>query len=309
MSIISYLEDSLLMEEEDLLVYAKTAPHRYKKYKILKRNSSGTRDIAQPSRELKFIQREIVNYFENILPIHDCAKAYKKGMGIKENALAHMDSPYLLKMDFKEFFPSITPFLFFKTIDKIGVTFDGQEKELLSSLLFYKIRRNSPLRLSIGAPSSPYISNFIMFFFDNEIKELCRIRKINYTRYADDLTFSTKIKDNLYDFPEIVVRYIKSNSLGTIKVNKKKTKFSSKRHNRHVTGITLTNENTLSIGRDRKRLISSMIHKYSLNILKPELVENLLGLLSFAHHIEPNFYLRMQKKYGEDVLARLKEEN
>lgn len=309
MSLVSYLEDSLLMDEEDLIVYAKTAPHRYKKYKISKRNSLETRDIAQPSRELKFIQRQIVNYFEGMLPIHDSAKAYQKGIGIKENAFAHIDSPYLLKMDFKEFFPSITPYLFFKIIDKIGIVFDDNEKRLLSSLLFYKIRRNSPLRLSIGAPSSPFISNFIMFFFDNEIQELCKNRKINYTRYADDLTFSTKIKDNLYDFPEIVANYIKTNSFGTIKTNKRKTKFASKRHNRHVTGITLSNQNTLSIGRDRKRLISSMIHKFSLNLLKPEMIVHLLGLLSFAQHIEPKFYLKMKSKYGEDVLIRLKEES
>ncbi|MCT7085107.1 RNA-directed DNA polymerase, partial [Salmonella enterica subsp. enterica serovar Oranienburg] len=84
----------------------------------------------------------------------------------------------------------------------------------------------------------------------------------NYTRYADDLTFSTNNKDVLFDIPDMLENVLPKYSLGRIRINHEKTVFSSKGHNRHVTGITLTNDNKLSIGRERKRKISAMIHHF-----------------------------------------------
>jgi len=208
-------------------------------------------------------------------------------------------------MDFKDFFPSITPRLFFIVASKAGVDFSTEDRELIANLLFYKIRRNSPLRLSIGAPSSPFISNFVMWLFDNALNDDCKVKKISYSRYADDLTFSTSVKDLLYQVPKDVGALLKLNTHGNIRINKEKTVYSSKRHNRHVTGVTLTNNNQLSIGRERKRLISSMIHKFQYKKLPPEKIEELKGLLAFAKHIEPIFYERMKKKYSQQTVASL----
>ncbi len=109
------------------------------------------------------------------------------------------------------------------------------------------------LVLSIGAPSSPIISNFILYRFDRIITEHCRKLGINYSRYADDLTFSTNEKDILLNFPSKVRKTLSRLYSGQIKVNLKKTVLSSKAHNRHVTGITLSNDGTLSVGREKKR--------------------------------------------------------
>ncbi len=305
MSLLAYLEDELLMDGDELLVYAKTAPHRYKKYTIPKRNSRKVRAIAQPSKELKFIQRAVIEYLESMLPIHESATAYRKGISIRNNAQLHVDGKYLLKMDFKDFFPSITPRLFFNVASNVGVEFSGEDKELIANLLFYKMRRNSPLRLSIGAPSSPFISNFVMWLFDNALNNGCKGKKVVYSRYADDLTFSTNVKDNLYQTPKEVEVLLKLNTYGNIKINKEKTVYSSKGHNRHVTGITLANNNQLSIGRERKRLISSMIHNFKYEKLQPQKIEELKGLLAFAKHIEPTFYERMNKKYGQQIVSFL----
>ena len=99
------------------------------------------------------------------------------------------------------------------------------------------------LVLSIGAPSSPLISNFIMYSFDEELVTICLNKKIMYTRYADDITFSTRIKNNLFELPEIISNLLKEIRKG-VEINSKKTIFTSKAHNRHVTGVTLTNSGT-----------------------------------------------------------------
>jgi RNA-directed DNA polymerase len=97
-------------------------------------------------------------------------------------------------------------------------------------------------------------------------------------------------------------------SLGKIRINHEKTVFSSKGHNRHVTGITLTNDNKLSIGRERKRKISAMIHHFINGKLPADEYNKLIGLLAFAKNIEPSFYKSMVIKYGSDNIHKLQKQ-
>lgn len=304
--IIEHLTESLFMAEHDSIDFALTSPHRYKVYEIPKRNSNKTRTIAHPAKELKFIQRHLAEFLKDKLPVHEAAYAYRNGLGIKDNAFQHLNSKYLLKMDFENFFQSITPSLFFTVAKKKGIVFDKHDKLLLTGLLFWKPKDKNGLVLSIGAPTSPLISNFIMYYFDEKISAECKNKKITYTRYADDITFSTKIKNNLFYLPVFITECLNKQTFGNIKLNEVKTVFTSKAHNRHVTGVTLTNDSGLSIGREKKRLISSMIHKSTLNQLTNEEAARLQGLISYAAHIEPSFRVRMIKKYGIDALNNIK---
>lgn len=309
MSIFSRLADKLLMSEEELLRFALTMPRRYKKYEILKRNGRETRLIAQPSKESKFIQRIIVDELRNILGVHKAATAYEKGTGIRLNALRHLNSRYLLKMDFKNFFPSITPELFFSVAECSGVEFEEVDKIFLEHALFFRSTRRARLRMSIGAPSSPFLSNFIMNTFDQAMMEFCVERNISYTRYADDLTFTTNEKNILFDLPKVVGTLLAEHCFKKIRLNSSKTVFSSKRFNRHVTGVVLTNNNELSIGRERKREIASLINSFRFGALPEDAAMRLKGLIAHAHHIEPNFITRMKQKYSDDVIDAILRQN
>lgn len=306
MNLLYILRNSLFMSDEEIRSFAASSPYRYKVYSIAKRNSQERRIIAHPSRELKFVQRIIVNLLEEQLPIHFTAKAYKKNLSIKDNAQPHVKAKYLLKMDLKKFFPSIQPSLFFRECYIHGVELSDIDKELLEGFLFWKRRRATSLVLSIGAPSSPIISNFILYRFDRIITEHCRKLGINYSRYADDLTFSTNEKDILLNFPSKVRKTLSRLYSGQIKVNLKKTVLSSKAHNRHVTGITLSNDGTLSVGREKKRKLSASIHHFLQNKLSADEIMKLKGDLAHAAFIEPTFLDRMTKKYGSDIISRIK---
>ncbi|VAW68017.1 Retron-type RNA-directed DNA polymerase [hydrothermal vent metagenome] len=311
MQIYQFLCKELSVTRPQIKGFLISAPKRYKVYSIPKR-TSGRRIIAHPAKYLKKCQRALVKLLEQYLKIHDAAYAYKKNTGIKQNAIQHQKSKYLLKMDFQNFFYSITPNLFFQIMEQMNIDIIEEEKKLLTQVLFWSPGKISggKLILSVGAPSSPLISNAIMYYFDNEIDEICRKKNITYTRYADDITFSTKIKNNLFDIPDLVRRLLVDNFSGQITINEGKTVFSSKAHNRHVTGVTITNNETLSIGRERKRYISSLIHKFSLNQLPAEDINYLQGLLAFACDIEPEFKNRMIRKYSlktlNQVMARLR---
>lgn len=302
MCLMSKVAELMLMEKSDLLDFSLSAPHRYKKYYISKRNGAGYRLIAQPSKETKFVQRVVLRELLNILPVHKAAMAYEKGTGIKLNAMHHHANRYLLKMDFKDFFPSITPGLFAQCLQRSNIDFSAEDVLFLQRLLFWRPKRKDTLRLSIGAPTSPFISNFIMVKFDEVVSLYCFKNNIVYTRYADDLTFTSNEKNILFSIPDFVRYSLRIDYRNTILVNEEKTVFSSKAFNRHVTGIVITNEGTLSLGRERKRMISSMIHHFSRGKSDDEFTQKLKGLLAFSLHIEPEFIVRMKRKYGNDVV-------
>jgi retron-type reverse transcriptase len=306
MHLYKLLAEDLAVSRTAINRYIESAPKKYKVYTIPKR-TSGQRVIAHPAKLLKQYQSSLSSLLESHFSIHECAFAYRKNRSIKDNAFQHVKSEYLLKMDFSDFFHSITPHLFFSFAKKVGVTFSEKEVYLLTKVFFWNPSKisNGKLILSIGAPSSPFISNVVMYLFDSAMYVECKKRSVTYTRYADDITFSTKQKDNLYDIPRIVKKTLLEQFNGSISVNDSKTVFSSKKHNRHVTGVTLTNNNKLSIGRKKKRFISSLIHKFSISTLPKDDFEYLQGLFSHACNIEPKFKQRMYKKYSTEVVNKI----
>lgn len=303
MQILQFLCQELSITEQEIKSFVASAPKKYKVYTIPKK-SSGTRVIAQPAKRLKDYQRCLIKFLKTKLPIHDAAFAYKNNIGIKENAEQHKNSNYLLKMDFQNFFYSISPKLFFDALKKHDVEFTAEDRYLLEKILFFNPSKKSggKLVLSIGAPSSPFISNFIMYSFDESISKTCLSLNVTYTRYADDITFSSNIKNLLFSIPVLVKKALRNHFDGAITVNEVKTIFSSKAHNRHITGITITNENKLSIGRQKKRYISSLIHRFSVRELDQENIKYLQGLLAFCLNVEPDFFERMKKKYSAEII-------
>lgn len=308
MTLIKQLAFELKKSEYEVVRFLSSAPKRYKVYTIPKR-TSGHRVIAQPSKELKEYQRKYLEL--QSLPIHDSAIAYRKGISIKQNAIAHKNNPYLLKLDLENFFNSISNTLFWTVWESLLTLPSGQDKKTLEKLLFWcpSKKTGGRLVLSIGAPSSPLLSNFFMYQFDCVISKLCIEREIIYTRYADDLTFSTKHKDVLFALPKLVKENLNDLFGNAIRINRKKTRFSSKAHNRHVTGITISNDGALSLGRARKRYIKHLVHQVQINKLDIEERQHLRGLISFAKHIEPTFIESLKKKYSAELITQIVEES
>src|SRR5690349_9067277 len=147
-------ETGLVQHDLDRII--KTAPRRYKVFEIPKRNG-GMREIAQPARELKLLQRVLVEKLLAQLPIHDAARAYRVGMSIRDNAAPHCGGGPILKMDFRDFFPSI------RSTDWEAYCAEHnlltpEDRKIASAIFFRRRKGERVLRLSIGAPSSPSLS-------------------------------------------------------------------------------------------------------------------------------------------------------
>ena len=304
------LQSSLGVSDYLLNRLVQRAPHSYKVYTIAKR-SGGLRTIAQPAKETKFIQHWLIENIFSQLPVHECASAYKVGASIKKNANAHKSNSYVTKLDFKDFFPSITSNDLVKHLSiHLGDSLGTQDIQDIARISCIRLPGKSDLCLSVGAPSSPVLSNSIMFSFDSEVFTWCDKNGITYTRYADDLTFSTNTKNISSDIEPFVRGIAQRLAYPSLSLNSKKTTHLSKKHQRRITGIIINNEGNISLGRNRKREISALIHKFTLGILPEPEIFRLQGLLGFAKDVEPLFVARMRGKYTsklvEEVLQKRK---
>lgn len=267
----------------------RTAPLRYKVFYIPKR-TGGLREVAQPAREVKAIQRWLVKRLASLLPLHDAATAYRSGASIKKNAQRHVESDYLLKMDFRNFFPSILMTDIIQHLEiHCGQHYDASAIKLIAYVCTWAPKRQGPLRICIGAPSSPLLSNSVMFDFDEQLSSAAASDGVTYTRYADDLALSSRTPGTLNSYPDLVAELARSLSYPQLELNEKKTVFASRAGRRVVTGVTITADHQTSIGRKRKREIRAMYHRMTLGRLSPDEQRELAGLIAFADDIEPGF--------------------
>lgn len=148
------------------------------------------------------LQRWALKEYVPLLPVHDAAMAYREGRSTVMHAEVHVANNYLLKLDFEDFFPSITGESLRQHLRRHLSLLDD-DLHLLVKLFCWRGRPSGHLRLSIGAPSSPALSNTIMHEFDSKVQDYCLSVGVNYSRYADDMALSTnrpKALDQVYAF-------------------------------------------------------------------------------------------------------------
>lgn len=289
---------------DDVTRIVRTAPNRYKQYTIPKR-TGGRREIAQPAREVKLLQRILIAKLLADLPVHHTAKAYRPGMSIRDNARLHAGAGPILKMDFQNFFPSI------RSEDWIAYCIKNdlltREDRAITAQVFFRRKKTERIhKLSIGAPSSPSLCNILLFEFDEIVHAEAEKRGIRYTRYADDLTFSGQRIGMLKDMVKVVEKTTRQIASPKLRVHPEKTTFITARNRRLVTGVVLSNDGCLSVGRDRKRAMSAGVHRASLGQLSLEQRRRLAGELAFVNVVEPEFLDRLRQKYGQEILTAIK---
>lgn len=273
----------------------------YKTYPIPKRNGKD-RIISQPTPELKAIQRWVVRSVLNRLPVSKYATAYQKGSSIRKNAKAHAGSSFTLHMDFSDFFPSfssqnVSEFL------SAATELTTQDIEFCTAIVS---RRGA---LTIGAPSSPAVTNALMYSFDVEVAKWCAAQGLVYTRYADDINISSFGPGKLSDVEHFIRGVSARFTYGNLRINEEKTAHLSRKYRRSITGVNLTPEGGLSIGRARKREIKHFVHLFKSGLLAEDLRWRIGGLIAFASDVEPNFVLSLKKKYGSEVIEELLHQN
>lgn len=306
MNILESISHDLMVPEATLGHIIRSAPYRYKVFEIDKKDGVSKRTIAQPARELKAIQYWVMANVLRHFPIHAAAMAYRRRRSISTNAAKHASSRFLLKLDFKDFFHSI------KAADLEAFLTGREDIDLstedivhLKKILFWNRGREGKLIMSIGAPSSPMLSNILMYDFDKRVQAFCAKKKVKYTRYADDLTFSTNRPNVLREVEVQIAEICKRMEHPRLRLNTQKTVHASRGGARRVTGLVLTNEGEVSLGHDRKRLIRAQVHHFLDGRLSPDDAAKLRGMLAFVNSAEPSFIQNLRDHYGNAAIDKI----
>ena len=305
-SLIRILAQDSGLTSHDVTRILLSAPKRYKTFQIRKR-TGGKRTISQPAREVKLLQRTFLSKFLAQLPIHPCATAYVTGSSILSNAQPHMGTGRpILKMDFQHFFPSFrsNDWMSYCHENKLG--FSDEDLLLSSRLLFTNIPAFRGLRLAIGAPTSPILSNILMFSFDRRMNNFCTTEQVTYTRYADDLTFSASRTGYLTGVIKAVRGLTREMQHPKLQIKQEKTVYATAKFQRNVTGLVLSNDGRVTVGREKKRQLHACVHRAANQKLDPYELQRLGGMLSYINSVEPAFVKKLALKYGEEVLAHIK---
>jgi len=307
MNILGRLSVFLGMSPDEILRIADTMSTRYKIYHKPKK-SGGTRTILHPCRELKALQYAVSELLLNDFYVHPNAYAYIPGMKspLRMSAEAHVKHSYTIRIDFKDFFPSIQPDDLIYVVEK-KYHLSKSDYNLLEKILFYKGKLNpaGPPYLPIGAPTSPTVSNMIMVELDEKLTALSKNvdQDSSISRYADDLYFSTDEKGLCKHFHQAVQSLLEETDSPRLSINTKKTLYLSRGTKRVINGLFVTPDGKLSIGRKRKLKIKTMIYKHSTEGLSDDEVRQAQGLLAFIQDCEPEFYNRLAQKYGKDFYS------
>ncbi len=255
----------------------------YRTFSIQKR-SGGEREISAPYPILQYLQKWILDNILNKATIHDNSYAYTKGRSIITNAKQHLNCKEMLSIDITDFFGSINKRRVISVFKGFGYT------NLLSYYLASLCCNND--KLPQGACTSPILSNIVAKRLDLRFTSLANKMNINYTRYADDITFSgNKIPSNLLSICRTILT-----SEG-FSLNEKKIKFKPCGAKKVVTGLNVHNEN-LTVQKQYKRNLRKEIHyikKFGIlnhldhiNDLDPMYLDRLIGRFNFVLSVEPD---------------------
>lgn len=266
----------------------------YAKYYIPKKNGE-RREILQPSKELKVLQRWLVRNIFNEFPVSEFSSAYSKGNSVKRNAMQHKESNYICHTDIKDFFPSITretmKRFFDENRDKINaLELYEEDLELIMDICLYKGEK-----LVVGSVASPKIANIIMYKFDKELdEELSKIGNFIYTRYADDIVISSK---KFIDKKVLNVIDTEMQKHG-FRMNRKKTYFMNKSCKRKITGVVIDNNcSKLTIGNSKYKEIQREIYNF---LIKGEgSIGHIKGYLAYMKDISNEQYMQLERIYKE----------
>lgn len=275
---------SLLGIERKVLRQLVNAPRKfYRTFEIPKR-SGGLRTISAPYPLLLETQRWINRSILSKLQTHDAAHGFVKERSIIGNAARHLNCHSLLRIDLKDFFPSIGIRRILGVFRWMGYT----------PTVGYYLAALCSLEdcLPQGAATSPTLSNVIANSLDRRISALASGCGLNYSRYADDLIFSgNRIALSTVDFIRGIIKD------EGFEINEEKTFLASGNKKKIVTGISVVGER-LKLPRNTRRLLRQELHHIQRAGIRshieatgqqnPLYIDSLLGKFTFWRQVEPD---------------------
>lgn len=217
------LKSLLASIDNNYNVWSEVKKDKNNKPKTYLNGTVKNRTFRNPSVLLKFVQKRIkLNIIDKVLLPNNVHGGIKKRSNIT-NAKSHQGNKYLFATDLQEFYPNITKDVVYKTFLELG--YSTHFSHWLTKLT------TKDNQLPQGSPASLGISNLVFMKTDMKLNQFCKTNSVTYTRYVDDLTFSSQqdFGDKIQEILHIVIS-------GNFKISRRKTEYDSKQV---ITGIKI----------------------------------------------------------------------
>lgn len=244
---VNELAEFLGISEFELKSFCLRPKKYYNTFERVKKSGKGTRKINAPCNKLKTVQKLIKAKILDYVDVHKSSTGYKRGASIVDNAQMHVGKRALLNLDIENFFPSISMPRVTGLFSAMG--FPEDVAIMLARLCCFEHA------LPQGAPTSPSLANIICHKLDRRLKGLAENRKMQYTRYCDDITLSSD-ENIAKGFVSFVKQIIAEEGFF---VNEEKTRILTRRSCQIVTGLTVNQK--VNIPRTKRRLLRAAFHK------------------------------------------------
>ncbi len=300
-----------------LLTYVERDKDPYRVFSVSKQGPRGTssnrRTICVPEPLLLKTQGWIAAQLLNKCAPHPASTAYAPKSSLVNAVKQHCGARWMLKVDLKNFFESINELMVFDTFVSLEyprpICF--QMARLCTRVFGVKHGALAKTRLGVlpqGAPSSPMLANLTVFNLDVSLSEIASRVGWDYTRYADDLAFSTRSESSRHEAKELMFSIFDAIRSFGLTPNKQKTSISPPGARKILLG--------LSVDTDRPRLTRSFknnveTHVYAITNptigldrhLKvrgfnnvPSMIRHIAGLIAYARSIEPDYADKLYKR-------------
>jgi hypothetical protein len=206
------------------------------------------------------------------LPVDDHAHAFRRGRSIRSGAEPHVGRRFVLRLDLKDFFPSVTvarvrglliaygySFPVATTLSVLMTEAERQPVELNGQVFHVPVGQRHCVQ---GAPTSPGICNALLLRLDRRLAGFAKKHALNYTRYADDLSFSGELdRAAVAKLRCMVTRIVSEEGFA---INPDKTRLMGRGCRQTVTGVVVNQ--TLGLSRKERRRLRAMKHRLSRNV-------------------------------------------
>lgn len=280
------------------------------------KKSGGKRKISAPKTGLKKLQKWLLDTLLSKITMAEEVHGFTANRSIVSNAKSHIGKEVVINIDLKDFFPSIH----FKRVkglfkalgysEQIASIFalistQAETKEVLLDGVKYYVQSGNRI-LPQGSPASPAISNLIAYKLDKRLKGLAQRYGFTYTRYADDLTFSSE-ENNAKNSAALLYFAKKIITSEDFTVHPDKIHLMKKSRQQKVTGIVV-NEKP-NIDRNRLRQFRALLHNISCNGWKDQkwgkaknIYNAIDGYILFIHMVQPEKAIVFRKKLEEIIV-------
>lgn len=248
---LSVLNDALEFpfSQKKLYFHLKNVDKLYHSFQVPKK-SGGLRTINAPNKSLKFIQHCLAFILQGAYQPTYSVNGYVTGRSVVSNAHVHANKKFVLNLDLENFFPSITFGRVHAVLQLKPILAKPNVAQMIAKLCCYEGV------LPQGAPTSPVLSNMICQRLDRRIESLVSGYQITYTRYADDLTFSSD-KPFENGFLSRLDEIIKAEGFT---INLEKVRLQLKNSRQEVTGLTVNEK--VNVTQQFIREIRAMLHNW-----------------------------------------------